>query len=192
MDACLAGRQPVCIEGMDIEIQAQHVDMQPEWRRLIDERLAALGERYPELIRAHVTLKRGRHHRQGVEQVDVLANAAGRTLRASKQEEDMTAALHAALDSIERELAAHHEQRRHFTKVPGPRPQGTVATIFSDRGYGFIRTAEGEEVYFHRGSLHELDFDSLTIGMPVELEVEEGERGPQASRVFPVGERAAT
>ena len=177
---------------MDIEIQTQHVAMQPEWRALIEERLARLGERYPKLVRVHVTLKHGRHHLRGAEEVDIVATYPGATLRAAKQEEEMRDAVHAALDALERELAAHHEERRHFGKAPGPRSSGTIERLFTDRGYGFIRTDDGEEVYFHQNALHELDFASLSLGLPVELELERGERGPQASRVFPVGERMAT
>lgn len=177
---------------MDIEIQTQNVEMQPEWRALIDERLARLAERYPKLIRVHVTLKHGGHHLRGVEEVDIVATYPGATLRAAKEEEEMRDAVHAALDSLERELAAHHEKRRHYGKAPGPRASGTITRLFTDRGYGFIRIDEGEEVYFHRNALHELDFASLPLGLPVELEIESGEQGRQASRVFPVGERMAT
>lgn len=177
---------------MDIEIQTQHVDMQPEWRTLIEERLVGLAERYPRLIRVHVTLRHGRHHVRGVEEVDIVATYPGATLRAAKQEEEMRHAVHAALDALERELVAHHEKQRHFGKAPGPRPSGTITRLFTDRGYGFILTDEGEEIYFHRNALHELDFASLPLGLPVELEIEHGARGPQASRVFPVGERTAT
>jgi CspA family cold shock protein len=177
---------------MDIEIQTQHIAMQPEWRALLDERLARLGERYPELIRVHVTLRHGRHHRRGVEEVAIVATCSGGTLRAAKQEETMRDAVHAALDAFEREVADHHEARRHFGKAPGPRHAGTIARLFTDRGYGFIVTEGSEELYFHQNALHELDFASLEIGLPVEVEIERGEHGPQASRVFPVGERMAT
>jgi ribosomal subunit interface protein len=106
---------------MDIEIQTILIDMQPEWRALIDERVARLGERYPELVRVHVTLKHGRHHRMGTEEVDVVANCAGVTLRAAKQEEHMRDAVHAALDALERELGTHHEARRSRAFPAGER-----------------------------------------------------------------------
>jgi ribosomal subunit interface protein len=177
---------------VDVEIQTQNIAMQPEWRALIEERLARLADRYPKLVRVHVTLKHGRHHLRGAEEVDVVATYPGATLRTAKQEEEMRDAVHAALDALERELAAHHEERRHFGKAPGPRTFGTIARLFTDRGYGFILTDDGEEIYFHHNALHELDFASLSVGLPVELEIERGEQGPQASRVFPVGERMAT
>ena len=75
---------------------------------------------------------------------------------------------------------------------PGPRPSGTIARVFKDRGYGFIVTDAGEEVYFHRNALHELDFASLQRGPARGTRDRARQRGPQASRVFPVGERMAT
>jgi ribosomal subunit interface protein len=174
------------------QIQTQHVTLQPDWRALVEERLQRLEERYPELIRVHVTLKHGRHHVHGTEEVDIVATCSGATLRAAKQEETMRDAIHAALDVLERELAAHHEARRHFGKAPAPRAPGTIARLFTDRGYGFILTDNGQEVYFHRNALHELDFVSLGLGLPVQIEIEHGPRGPRASRVLPVGERMST
>jgi ribosomal subunit interface protein len=93
---------------MDIEIQTRDVAMEPEWRTFIDERLARLAERHPRLTRVHVTLRRGRHHLHGTEEVAVVASYPGATLRAEKCEAGMRDALHAALDALEREVAAHH------------------------------------------------------------------------------------
>lgn len=62
---------------------------------------------------------------------------------------------------------------------------GTIKRIVRDRGFGFIRTAEGQEVFFHRSSLQGLEFDALTEGARVELEVERGDKGPRAANVRP-------
>jgi ribosomal subunit interface protein len=105
---------------MDVEIQTQHIDMQPEWRAIIEQRLERLGARYPEILRVHVTVRHGGHHRLGTEEVDIVANCAGGTLRAAKQEGHVRDAVHAALDALERELAAHHETRRHVDKPINP------------------------------------------------------------------------
>ncbi len=175
---------------MELEIQTQHVTMRREWLELIEKGVAKLAERHPRLVRVHVTLKHGRHHRQGQEEADILANVPGRTLCVAKQEETITAALHAGFDALERELDEYAAELRRFGKPPGARPQGIIQRTFPERGYGFILLDEGEEVYFHRNALHGLDFESLAAGQPVELELEQGEHGPQASRVFPVGERS--
>jgi len=63
--------------------------------------------------------------------------------------------------------------------------QGTIKRIIRDRGFGFIRTAEGQEVFFHRSCLQGLNFDALKEGVSVELEVERGDKGPRATIVRP-------
>jgi len=102
---------------MDVEIQTRYVDMQPEWRALIDQRLARLAGRHPKLTRVHVTLKHGRHHLRGVEEVDIVATAAGATVCAAKQEQAMRDAVHAALDVLESRLAAQEDERRHLGRA---------------------------------------------------------------------------
>jgi ribosomal subunit interface protein len=176
---------------MDIEIQTQHVEMQPEWRTLIEERLARLAERYPKLIRVHVTLKHGPHHAHGAEEVDIVATYPRATLRAGKREEGMRDAVHAALEALERQLAEHRDEQQRFGTGFGARASGTIERLFADRGYGFIQSEAGEEVYFHRNALRELDFATLELGLPVSIEVEQGSHGLHATRVFPMGEHGS-
>lgn len=61
--------------------------------------------------------------------------------------------------------------------------QGTIKRVIRDRGFGFIRAADGQEVFFHRSSLQELNFDGLKEGDTVEFEMERGEKGPRARTV---------
>jgi CspA family cold shock protein len=61
--------------------------------------------------------------------------------------------------------------------------QGTIKRIVRDRGFGFIKTAEGQEVFFHRSGLRGLNFDSLHEGQAVEFEVRQGDKGPRAENV---------
>jgi CspA family cold shock protein len=63
--------------------------------------------------------------------------------------------------------------------------QGTIKRVIRDRGFGFIRTNDGQEVFFHRSSLHQLSFDGLKEGETVEFEIEQGEKGPRAANVRP-------
>ena len=57
--------------------------------------------------------------------------------------------------------------------------QGTIKRIVRDRGFGFIRSTDGQEVFFHRNGLQQMDFDSLKEGSTVEFEVEQSEKGPR-------------
>ena len=61
--------------------------------------------------------------------------------------------------------------------------QGTIKRIVRDRGFGFIRSTDGQEVFFHRNGLQQMDFDSLQEGSTVEFEVEQSEKGPRATNV---------
>ena len=63
--------------------------------------------------------------------------------------------------------------------------QGTIKRVVRDRGFGFIRSSDGQEVFFHRNGLQQMDFDSLKEGLTVEFEVEPSEKGPRASNVRP-------
>ena len=177
---------------MELEIQTRQIDLDPAWRDFIEHQAERLSGRYPEVLRLHVILRHLPHHRRGTEQVTVLANVEGTTLRADKQEENVRTAIHATFEALTTELERYHRERRRVTKSPGARPQGSVKRIFRDGGYGFIHYQPGRDVYFNRAALHELHFEDLEPGAPVEFELEEGAQGLQASRVFPVGERART
>jgi CspA family cold shock protein len=63
--------------------------------------------------------------------------------------------------------------------------QGTIKRVIRDRGYGFIRSSDGQEVFFHHHSLQQMDFDGLKEGEPVEFEVVQGEKGLRARNVRP-------
>lgn len=61
--------------------------------------------------------------------------------------------------------------------------QGSIKRVIRDRGFGFIRSADGQEIFFHRSSLQNLSFDALKEGEPVEFEIEQGEKGLRAKVV---------
>jgi len=58
-----------------------------------------------------------------------------------------------------------------------------VTKLFPDEGYGFLKTLDGQDIYFHRNSVLHDDFERLEIGTGVHFFLEQGEEGPQASTV---------
>jgi cold shock CspA family protein len=60
---------------------------------------------------------------------------------------------------------------------------GRVTRLSDDGEHGFLETADGREVYFHRNSVLDGFFDELEPGAKLRFVEEEGERGPQASTV---------
>jgi len=61
--------------------------------------------------------------------------------------------------------------------------QGTVKWFNNEKGYGFIEHEGGTDVFVHYSAISGDGFKSLNEGDPVEFEVVEGNRGPQAANV---------
>ena len=62
-------------------------------------------------------------------------------------------------------------------------PQGTVKWFNPEKGYGFIRQENGEDVFVHYSSISADGFKSLEEGQRVEFEIAPGRKGPQATNV---------
>lgn len=65
-------------------------------------------------------------------------------------------------------------------------PTGTVKWFRNEKGYGFITTDEGEDVFVHFSSIAMDGFKTLDEGQKVSFEVTQGPKGPQANNVKPV------
>jgi len=57
---------------------------------------------------------------------------------------------------------------------------GEVKWFSDSKGYGFIRKADGEEIFVHYSGIVGSGFKTLQEGQRVEFRVEQRERGPQA------------
>jgi len=63
-------------------------------------------------------------------------------------------------------------------------PSGTIKRIARDKGFGFIRDANGQEYFFHRSAVQG-SFDSLSEGQHVSFDEEASSKGPRATNVRP-------
>ena len=62
--------------------------------------------------------------------------------------------------------------------------KGTVKWFNAAKGFGFISTEDGEDVFVHYSALEETgEFRTLDELQAVEFEIVEGAKGPQASGV---------
>lgn len=65
--------------------------------------------------------------------------------------------------------------------------QGKVKWFNSQKGYGFITTDEGEDVFVHYSAIAGSGFRTLDEGQRVAFEVTQGPKGLQAANVSKVG-----
>jgi CspA family cold shock protein len=62
---------------------------------------------------------------------------------------------------------------------------GTVKWFNADKGFGFIAPESGEDVFVHFSAIQSTGYRSLEEGQPVEYDLTQGQKGPQAANVRP-------
>jgi len=60
---------------------------------------------------------------------------------------------------------------------------GTVKWFNAEKGYGFITTEGGNDVFVHFSAIQGEGFKTLEEGQRVEFDIVQGNRGPQADNV---------
>jgi CspA family cold shock protein len=61
--------------------------------------------------------------------------------------------------------------------------KGTVKWFDETKGYGFITSEDGTDIFVHYSSIEGGGFKSLAEGDAVNFEVEQGDKGPKAVNV---------
>jgi CspA family cold shock protein len=61
--------------------------------------------------------------------------------------------------------------------------RGTVKWFSNQKGYGFISTEEGRDVFVHHTAIQGDGYKTLQQGQPVEFDVIQSAKGEQASNV---------
>ena len=74
-------------------------------------------------------------------------------------------------------MCAQHTRRKQQME------QGKVKWFNADKGFGFIEREGGEDVFVHFSAIQIDGFKSLDEGQSVTFEVEQGQRGLQATNV---------
>lgn len=64
--------------------------------------------------------------------------------------------------------------------------KGTVKWFNSEKGYGFITTEEGKDVFVHYTGITGEGYKSLDEGQNVEFDVTQGAKGDQAVNVVKI------
>jgi ribosome-associated translation inhibitor RaiA/cold shock CspA family protein len=161
----------------------------------IREKAAKLDEFYDHIMACHVVIEAPHlHHHQGNlfhVRIDLTVPNGVIVINRDPKEhhahEDAYVAIRDAFNAARRKLQDFSRKQRGDVKFHETPPHGTVSEIVPYEDYGRIKTDDGREVYFHRNSFLDGDFDALDIGDKVRFVEEAGENGPQASTVHLIG-----
>jgi cold shock CspA family protein/ribosome-associated translation inhibitor RaiA len=74
-------------------------------------------------------------------------------------------------------------QRKEVKVHPEQEIRAIITKINKDAGFGYITTVGGREIYFHKNSVVNEDFEKLETGKGVRFSEEMGDKGPQASSI---------
>jgi len=165
--------------------------------RRIREWVDKLERVFDRIVRCEVLIETPhRHHRQGrAYHVRVRLTVPGGELVASHDpvpqgaHEDVYVALRDAFTAARRQLEDYVNSRfRREGKVRVEPAHARVTFIDVERAWGWLESGDGRRVYFHRNSVLGGGMDALAVGAEVRFTEEEGDQGPQASTVEPIGE----
>ena len=62
-------------------------------------------------------------------------------------------------------------------------PEGTVKWFNDTKGFGFIQSDEGQDVFVHQSEIQSDGFRTLNEGDRVSFELTQGPKGPKAAQV---------
>jgi cold shock protein len=60
---------------------------------------------------------------------------------------------------------------------------GKVKWFSNQKGYGFLQTDDGEDIFVHFSAIQTEGFKTLAQGQEVDFEISEGPKGTQAANV---------
>ncbi len=179
-----------------VRVTFRHMDPDTSAREQVERRVAELAQFHDRITSCQVVVAASnRRHRQGkLFQVHVELNVPGHTIVVGRDpaehhaHEDAHVAIRDAFDAVRRQLEDHARRARGEEKVHAPAQIGRIGRVFPDRGYAFLLTETGEEVYVHANSVTAGGFAHLHAGDRVRyvLAPDPGEHGPQASTVVPL------
>jgi cold shock CspA family protein len=154
----------------------------------IRDKAAALETFYPRLSGCEVVVRAPaihHHHKGGPFLVELRLTLPGKELTVNRQAEgELSVAIREAFDAAKRQIEDYGREQRGSVKTHVAADVGRIVRIQPELDCGFIETPDGREIYFHRNSVVEGNFDKLQVGAQIRFVEEQGDEGPQASSLY--------
>lgn len=181
-----------------LQITFRDMAPSPAVERAIEERVAKLENQYGPLQRVQVVIDtphRTQQHKRKTLRVHVDVRVPGGEIVVNNETsqnhgpEELHLRVRDAFDGVIRQLEGWERRRKAQVKLHVAPPMAQVIRHFPQQGYGFLRTPDGLEVYFHENAVENAAFQALEVGSEVTFVYGDPDatQGPRASTVRPVG-----
>jgi cold shock CspA family protein len=179
-----------------LEIEFQEMTASPAVRELIADHVKKLEQLYGRITACRIVIKGPGHRHQtgGLYDINIrlaLPNGRevniGRTPKADERHSELPFAVNDAFKRAGRRLQDSARRMEGMIKTHEGQPIGTIVRLDPGGEFGFLRSSDGAEIYFHRNSVLGGDFSELAIGSRVMFADEIGEKGAQATTVKLLG-----
>jgi cold shock CspA family protein/ribosome-associated translation inhibitor RaiA len=179
-----------------LEIEYQDMDAGPAVEQQVADHVKKLETRYGRITAGRIVIKGpgNRHQTGGLYDVNIRLALPdgrevniGRTPKADERHSDLAFAVNDAFKRARRRLQDNARLMEGRVKSHEAQPIGTVVRLDPSGEFGFLRSSDGAEVYFHRNSLLDAEFSELAVGSRVMFADEIGEKGAQATTVKLLG-----
>ena len=179
-----------------VEIVFHNMSSSPTVEAEIRDRVAKLDKLYEHLVGCRVSVERlHRSHQTGnLYDVHIDMLVPGNELAVTREPHrakekyanpDLGVALREAFRTAERRLLDFKRRQHGEVKVHDDFLAAQVSQLYPEEDHGFILTAGGQ-LYFHRNSMVNRDFDRLQVGDKVHYIETVGDTGPIATKVWRV------
>ncbi|RJQ62096.1 MAG: HPF/RaiA family ribosome-associated protein [Desulfobacteraceae bacterium] len=176
-----------------LEITFRDVDKTEGLEELIREKATKLEIVCQDMISCRVAIEKPQSHQRSGSPYRVRINMRippGHEIVAERKSgegdlhDPLPKVIRSAFEAADKQLRALNAKRRRDVKSHPKQEVGAVVSkLFPEKGYGFLRSLDGREIYFHRNSIARDEFGRLEVGTGVRFVESMGEEGPQASTV---------
>ena len=179
-----------------LQVTFRNTDASPAVEAKIRERARELEQFFDRIVSCRVVIEAPNRRRHGdLFHIRIDLKIPGKEIVVKRDppehhaHEDVYVAVRDCFDAVRRQLEDYVRRRRGDVKAHDVPAHGRITSLIAEKDYGFIAAADGAEVYFHRNAVANGGFQKLVVGEEVRFSLHpgEGEKGPQASAVVPIG-----
>ena len=176
-----------------VEVAFRGIPVDPAIESFVRRKVAGFDHVARRVTSCRVVLEQShRRHRTGnLYRVRVDVTLPGREIVVERDPQDdhahesLQVAITDAFAAARRQVEDSELVRHGRVKTHARMPRGRVLRLVHAENFGFLESADGEEIYFHRHAVRGGGFEALEPGSIVRYVREEGDEGPQAAVVRP-------